>query len=67
VIGSKIFFSSDYYILIYPKSINTILLLGIIEEANTEESLEDNDTINKESSSSLSNNNNKETNVLAFR
>jgi len=45
---------------------NTILSLGIIEEADTEESLEDDDTINKESSSSLSSNN-KETNVLAFR
>jgi len=65
VIGPKIFFSSDYYILIYPKSINIILSLSIIEEVDTEESLEDNDTINKESSRSLSNNN-KETNVLAF-
>jgi len=66
VIGPKIFFSSDHYILIYPKSINIILSLGIIEEVNTEESLEDDNIINKESSSSLSNNN-KETNVLAFR
>jgi len=66
VIGPKTFFSSDHYILIYPKSINTILSLGIIEEADTEESLKYDDTINKESSSSLSNNN-KETNVLAFR
>jgi len=65
VIGSEIFFSSDHYILIYPRSINTILSLGIIEEADIEESLEDDDTTNKESSSSLSNN--KETNVLAFR
>jgi len=53
--------------LIYPKSMNTNLSLGIIEEANTEESLEEDNTINKESSSSSSNNNNKETNVLAFR
>jgi len=60
------FFSSDHYILIYPKSINIILSLSIIEEANTEESLEEDNTMNKESSSSLSNNN-KETNVLAFR
>jgi len=66
VIGPEIFFSSDHYILIYPKLINAILSLGIIEEADTEESLEDNDTINKESSSSSSSNN-KETNVLAFR
>jgi len=66
VIGSKIFFSSNHYILIYPKSMNAILSLGIIEEADTEESLEDDDTINKESSSSLSNDD-KETNVLAFR
>jgi len=66
VIGPKIFFSSDHYILKYPKSINIILSLGIIEEADIEESLEDDDTINKESSSSSSNNN-KETNSLAFR
>jgi len=45
---------------------NIILSLGIIEEADTEESLEDNDIINKESSSSSSSDN-KETNVLAFR
>jgi len=46
VIGPEIFFSSDHYILIYPKSINTILSLDIIEEADTEESLEEDNIIN---------------------